>query len=44
MRACYPAILPGCSFLEDVALVDSRATSLSRPDCDGHTAVRNLIE
>lgn len=38
------AILLGRSFLGDVALVDSAETFLSRPDCDGHTAVRNLVE
>lgn len=38
------AILLGRSFLDAVALVDSSETFLSRPDCDGHTAVRNLIE
>ena len=38
------SILLGRSFLGDVALVDSGETFLSRPDCDGHTAVRNLIE
>ena len=38
------AILLGRSFLEHVALVDSSETFLSQPDCDGHTAVRNLID
>ncbi len=38
------AILLGRSFLKDVALVDSSAIFLSRPDCDGHTAVRDLAE
>ena len=38
------AILLGRVFLEDVALVDSSETFLSQPDCDGHTAVRNLID
>jgi hypothetical protein len=38
------AILLGRSFLEDVALVDSSESFLSRPDCGGHTAVRNLID
>jgi hypothetical protein len=38
------AILLGRSFLDGVALVDSSETFLSSPDCDGHTAVRNLVE
>jgi hypothetical protein len=37
------AILLGRSFLAGVALVDSAETFLSRPDCKGHTAVRDLV-
>jgi hypothetical protein len=39
----YPILL-GRSFLANVALVDSGETFLSRPDCGGHTAVRDLVE
>lgn len=38
------AILLGRSFLANVTLVDSAEIFLSRPACDGHTAVRDLID
>lgn len=38
------SILLGRSFLSEVALIDPSETFLSRPDCDGHTAVRDLVK
>ena len=38
------SILLGRSFLEKVAVIDPSETFLSRPSCEGHTAVMDIVD